>query len=78
MIEELKDQLREFNYYKMLILKKQTDQRNIIVQDKDGVCQIPTIKIKRDPPDGTTFKIEDIDRVTIFWDGKEYEFVACQ
>ena len=84
---EIKDQLKEFNYYKQLILHGETDGRNIIVETKDGTCRILPQKIKeqlkgrkaRTPHiPGLAANLDEIERITIFVDGQEYEFVACQ
>jgi len=71
--------LHEFNFYKQMILNKKTNGRNIIIERKDGSCYIALHQVKRE----TDFipgslHISDMERITIFLDGKEYEFVACQ
>jgi hypothetical protein len=85
-MEELKHRLHEFNYYKQMILEAQKTResnnkfrkRNAIVETKDGSHAIIHQHIKRQPIPGLSANIEDIERITIFIDGKEYEFVACQ
>ena len=86
-MEELIDKLREFNFYRQMILSGETDGRNIIIEKKDGSCHVPHQKIKgqlkgrkaRTPNiPGSAANIDEIERVTVFLDGKEFEFVACQ
>ncbi len=70
-----------------MILSGQTNGRNIIVEKKDGTHAILHQKIKPQPvrriagiPNipGLAAGIDEIERITVFVDGKEYEFVACQ
>lgn len=71
--------LHEFAFYKQMIMNKATRGRNIIIERKDGSSYVPMHQVKR----GTDFipgalHIDDMERITVFLDGKEYEFVACQ
>lgn len=86
-MEDLIDRLKEFNFYKQMILSGKTDGRNILVEKKDGTHAVLHQRIKPQPiwrkarvPNipGLAAGIDEIERVTIFVDGKEYEFVACQ
>ncbi len=88
-LENLIERLKEFNFYKQLILAGETDGRNIILETKDGVCRILPQKIREQSKSkmrkaripiipGLAAKIDEIQRITIFVDGKEFEFVACQ
>jgi len=85
-MEDLIEQLKEFNFYKQMILHEETNGRNIIITRKDGSSYIATHIIKqsfkkrkapRPVPGLDSGGIPDIDRVTIFLDGKEYEFASC-
>jgi predicted ribosome-associated RNA-binding protein Tma20 len=86
-MENLINKLNEFQIYKQLILNGETDGRNILVETKDGTHAILPQKIK--PKfirrkaiiphiPGLRASLDEIERVTIFVDGKEYEFIACQ
>jgi hypothetical protein len=86
-MEDLIEQLKEFNIYKQMILAGETNGRNIIVETKDGTCRILHQKIKDQPKGrkakishipGLAANIDEIERITVFVDGKEFEFVACQ
>ena len=77
-LEELKDQLVEFDFYKKLILNGQTDGRNVLVQKKDGTCAVIHHRVKWNAIPGMKATIDELERVTIFIDGQEFEFVACQ
>lgn len=77
-IEDIKDQLREFNYYKQLILHGETGKRNTIVEKKDGTCAIVHHETKQQPIPDLASDISDIKRITVFIDNQEFEFVACQ
>ena len=86
-MKDLIEQLKEFNFYKQMILSGETNGRNIIVETKDGTCRILTQKIKNQPKwrkaripniPGLTANIDEIERITVFVDGNEFEFVACQ
>jgi len=79
-MEELKNELREFDYYKTLILNGKTEGRNILVQKKDGTHAILpyAYKIKHDQVPGMKATFGELERITIFIDGKEFEFAACQ
>ena len=76
--DEIKDQLKEFNYYKQLILHGEAGKRNTIIERKDGSCAIIHHETKQKPIPGLASDISDIERITVFIDGQEYEFVACQ
>ena len=79
-LEFLEDQLKEFNLYKQMILNDEVDNKNTIVERKDGSCTIiprPFHPFKSHCFN-FTIPIEDINRITIFHEGREYEFVACQ
>ena len=79
-IEDVKDQLREFNYYKQLILHGETNNRNVIVERKDGTCAIAhhVVRNDRPVPGLGAITVDQIERITVFVGGQEYEFVACQ
>ena len=86
-LEELIEKLKEFNFYKRMILSGQTSGRNILVETKDGTHAILHQKIKPQMIGrkaiiphipGLAAGIDEIERITVFVDGKEYEFVACQ
>ena len=86
-MKDLIEKLKEFNYYKQLILSGETNGRNIIVEKKDGTHAILTQKIKDQPKQrkarasnipGLAANISEIERITVFVDGKEFEFVSCQ
>ena len=86
-MEDLIEQLKEFNIYKQMILSDETNGRNIIVETKDGSCHILPQKIKgqlkgrkvRVPHiPGLSSNLDQIERITVFVDGQEFEFVACQ
>lgn len=79
-MEELKNELKEFGYYRSLILHGETDGRNVLIQKKDGTHAILpfTCKVKRNQIPGMKATLDELERVTIFIDGKEFEFVACQ
>ena len=86
-MEELIDRLKEFNFYKQMSLSGETNGRNIIVETKDGTCRVLHQKIKGQlkgrkaiTPNipGLAANIDEIERVTVFLDGKEFEFVAGQ
>lgn len=72
---EQEDVLDQYNFYKQLILNNKTNGRNVIIETKNGEQGIPPLKLERWK---IVFPIEDIERITFFIDGKEYEFVACQ
>ena len=76
-MEEVKNKLREFNYYKQLILNNETKGRNTIIERKDGTHAIINQKIGEHPIPGLAATIDEIERITIFIRDKEYEFVAC-
>ena len=90
-MKNLTDKL-EFQIYKQLILDGQTHGRNIIIERKDGTHEVSHQKIKpqhqsKSGPQrkarvpqlpGTSTTLDEIERITIFVDGCEYEFVACQ
>ena len=75
-LEELKDQLQQFNFYKRLILDGMANGRNVIIERKDGTCAILHTKFERIP--GMLATIDEVERITVFINGKEFEFVACQ
>jgi hypothetical protein len=87
-MEDLIENLKEFNFYKQMILSGKTNGRNIIVETKDGTCRILAQKIedrvikgrkaRRSHIPGMAENIDEIERITVFVDGKEFEFVACQ
>ena len=79
-MDELKDELQEFGYYRSLILNGETEGRNILVQKKDGTHAIlPFVyKIKHNQIPGMKATLDDLERITVFVDGREFEFVACQ
>ncbi len=87
-MEDLIENLKEFNFYKQMILSGKTNGRNIIVETKDGSCHILQQKIKdrvikgrkatRSHIPGMEANIDEIERITVFVDGKEFEFVVCQ
>ena len=86
-MEELIDKLKEFNFYKQMILSGETDGRNVLVEKKDGTHAILHHKVKPQPTrrkakiypiPGLAADLGDIERITVFVNGKEYEFVACQ
>ena len=78
-LADLVQSLHEFRFYKQMILNDKTGGRNIIIERKDGTCYVPMHKVKRelDFIPGA-LHLSDMERITIFLDGKEYEFVACQ
>lgn len=70
----IKDSLKDFCYYKELILKGKTNGGNIIIEQKDGEYRVSRL---------SCLKYEDwsqIERMTVFNEStkKEYEFVVCQ
>jgi hypothetical protein len=75
-LEDTIESLKDFNFYKQMILNGETDGRNVIIERKDGTNYIATYKVKRNEIPGA-LKLSDMERVTIFLHGKEYEFVAC-
>ena len=79
-MENLKNELREFDFYRSLILNGETEGRNILVEKKDGTHAILQFvyKLKHNQIPGMKATLDDLERVTIFIDGKEFEFVACQ
>ena len=77
-LNQLTNELREFEVYRQLILNGEAGKRNVIVQRKDGTCAISHQVIKPFPFSGMRTSIEEVERVTVFIDGREYEFVACQ
>jgi len=85
-MEETIEKLREFDYYKQLILHGEAGNRNVLVEKKDGSHFIAHQTIKGQPKfrhyrnciPGLATTIDQIERITVFVDGKEYEFVACQ
>lgn len=76
--EDLEMQLGEFNFYRNMIRMGQAGKRNTIIEKKDGTNAIIHHVTKEFPIPGLNAKIGDIERITIFIDDKEYEFVACQ
>lgn len=78
-MEDLKDRLSEFEYYKRLIKSGKAGKRNTIVEWKDGTLGVLNQVIGFTPiPEYPYTSIEEIERFTIFIGDKEYEFVACQ
>lgn len=77
-IEALEERFMEFDFYKRLILAGKTDGRNVLVERKDGTCAVIHHRVKWNVIPGMKATIDEIERVTIFIDGKEFEFVACQ
>jgi len=86
-MEDLIEKLKEFNIYKQMILSGETNGRNIIIETKDGTSRIIHQKIKEQAKGrkariphipGVGVNLNEIERITVFVDGKEYEFVACQ
>ena len=77
-LDDLKNELIEFAYYKKLIRDGHTDGRNVLVQKKDGTCAVIHNRVKWNVIPGMKAGIDEIERVTIFIDDKEFEFVACQ
>jgi len=68
--------LREYGIYKALMKEGVTDpDRNVLIEYKDGRNALTHIKQKYDRPFP---KVQEIERITFFIDGEEYEFVACQ
>lgn len=74
----MEEKLGEFVCYRNLILNGETGKRNVIVERKDGSCAIINQHIDFKPIPGMLATLEDIERVTVFINGKEFEFVACQ
>ena len=82
--DDTKDKLRQFSYYKQLILNDKTGGRNIIIEEKNGEHKIiPTIYLT----DKYNCDWSKIERITIFKKCiskdlkitfEEYEFMACQ
>jgi hypothetical protein len=84
--EDFVTELKEFDYYKQLIIKDQAKGRNVIIQKKDKTYGVvPQMWLG----DSRYIDWEDIERVTVFiktkakkspfkitW--KEYEFVVTQ
>jgi hypothetical protein len=78
-MEELKNKLREFNYYKQFITNKKVGKRNVIVERKDGTHAIIPQHIDfHRPIPGLAMELDEIERITIVIGDKDYEFVACQ
>ena len=77
-LEELKDELREFEIYKKMILNGEAGDRNTIVQHKDGTCAIIHHITKTFPVPDMKISIDEIERITVFINGHEFEFVSCQ
>ena len=77
-LDALKEQLAEFDFYKKMILNGETDGRNVVVEKKDGTCAVIHHRVKWNVIPGMKATIDEIERITVFIDGKEFEFVACQ
>lgn len=77
-LDQLKDELREYDYYRGLILNGETDGRNVLIQKKDGTHAIIHHRAKYNAIPGMKATLDDLERITIFVDGREFEFVACQ
>ena len=71
----LTDKLNEYSIYKNLILNGKTGKRNVLVERKDGSHAVLHHYVKKYLLE---VNLPDIERITVFFDGKEYEFVACQ
>jgi hypothetical protein len=68
--------LREYGIYKKLMECGVVDKRrNVMVEYKNGHSGILHIHAKENDPFP---KLKEIERITFFIDGEEYEFVACQ
>ena len=68
--------LREYGIYKALMKAGVVDKKkNVIVEFKDGRNAILPWGFKEHQP---IPRIKEVERITIFLDGEEYEFVACQ
>lgn len=76
-LEETVESLKNFNFYKQMILNGETDGRNVIIERKDGTNYVTMFKVKRDQIPGA-LKLSDMERITIFLNGEEYEFVSCR
>jgi hypothetical protein len=85
MDEDFLEGLKEFSYYKSLVVNEKTSGRNVIIELKDGTNQVVNMSMLSDK---YFLKWEQIERITVFIKTREnkiskpiwheYEFVASQ
>jgi hypothetical protein len=79
-VENLTAKLTDFNTTKNLmdVVNKDTPRwrtRNVVVEFSDGTHGVAHMHVDANSP---IPRLAEVERITFFVDGKEYEFVACE